>query len=191
MAASLLMIAINWYGPFKSLKSAREEGSKTGVTDFLYLAVSTDENNYAYGGLSSNISQRLRDDHHTIGGLEDGEIDIWIGIVHSQSIAGRKPSDGYVVHSEVLEVAEHMTIYFLELSENDRKRRKPPGRSAAIFNRWFRPHEPYDRRVHRPHQYWPDFIEYECEENEARRIWFGGKNERLDRDAIQAIARKT
>jgi hypothetical protein len=56
-----------------------------------------------------------------------------------------------------------MIAYFLELTENDRKRRAPPRSSAAVFSRWFRPTDPFQRRVHRPRSFWPDFIEFEAD----------------------------
>jgi hypothetical protein len=140
------------------------------------LMVSKDR---AYVGLSSNISSRLRDNHHIIGGFDDGDIDLWIGLISSQSVAGRKPNNSYLTHSEALHLAEHMTAYFLQLTENDRKRRNQPMRSVVVFNRWFKAYDPYARRMHRGASFWPDLIEYDANELTARKVWFGGKYERL------------
>jgi hypothetical protein len=186
----LLMIAIDWYGPYKSVNAARTAGQNAGVADFLYVAFSNDGEDRGYAGLSSNIAQRLTDRHHIIGGFADNELDIWIGLIASQSVAGRRPGGGYALHSASLEIAEHMIAYFLELTENDRKRRAPPRSSAAVFNRWFRPTDPFERRVHRPRSFWPDFIEFEADNCEAHRVSFGKPTERMDRERVLSIARR-
>jgi hypothetical protein len=189
MPTSMLMVAVDWYGPFKSLSSAKLQAEKSRVNEFLYLAFSTEGADKSYVGLSANPSGRLTESHHVLGGLDEGDIDLWIGIVTSQSEAGRKPADGYITHSGALHIAEHIIAYFFETTENVRKRRSRPQRSAVVFNRWFRPAAPWKRHGHRGHPSWPDFVEFEAEEQFARLVWFGGRMEKYNDDQIENLKR--
>jgi hypothetical protein len=191
MPASMLMIAVDWYGPFKSLASAKMQSVQSGVEEFLYFAISTDGANRSYVGLSADPLGRLTEAHHVLGGLNEGDIDLWIGIVSSQSEAGRRPAGGYTTHSGALHIAEHMVAYFLETTENQRKRQTPPKRSAVVFSRWFGSSEPWERRTHRAHPGWPDLIEFDAEDKTARLAWFGSKLIKYDEDQIERLKRKT
>jgi hypothetical protein len=137
MPADLFMIGVDWYGPFPSLRNARAASVKAGVSEFLYFAITTEGNDSAYVGLSKSVETRLTEGHHILGGLEDGDIDLWIGIVSSQTEAGRPSAQRPVSHSESVEIAEHVFAYFLQTSHNQRKRKSVPGRSAAVFGRCF------------------------------------------------------
>jgi hypothetical protein len=191
MPTSMLMIAVDRYGPFKSLGSARMQSMQSGVEEFLYFAISTDGENRSYVGLSANATGRLTESHHVLGGLDEGDIDLWIGHVSSQSEAGRRPADAYTTHSNALHIAEHIIAYFLETTENVKKRRSPPQRSAAVFSRWFRPAEPWYRHGHRAHPAWPDFMEFEAAEKTARLVWFGGNLVKYDNEQIEGLKRAT
>lgn len=107
----LLIVAIDWYGPFKSVNAARTAGQNAGVRDLLYVAFSNDGQERGYAGLSSNISQRLTDRHHIIGGFVDNELDIWIGLIASQSVAGRRPVGGYAQHSASLDCRTYDRLF--------------------------------------------------------------------------------
>lgn len=190
MPASLLMIAIDWYGPFTSVGSARAQCVESGVEEFLYLAISKDAKPRTYVGLSANAFSRLTESHHVLGGLDEGYIDLWVGLISSQSEAGRRPSGGYVSHSAALNVAEHMIAYFFQTTENVKKRSNRPGRSAAMFNRWYHGAAPWTRYSHRGHNEWPDFVEFEAEEKFARMIWFGGNITKLNDEEIESLKLK-
>jgi hypothetical protein len=191
MPAELLMVGVDWYGPFSSLRTAKTTSVNAGVTEFLYFAISTDGKDQSYVGLSKSVETRLTEGHHVLGGLNDGEIDLWVGIVSSQTEAGRPHAKRPVSHSESVEVAEHMMAYFLQTSHNKSKRSNCPGRSAAVFSRWFRPMPPWLRWSHRAHQKWPDFIEFEAEEQTAQLVWFGGKRITYDAEQIGLLRRKS
>lgn len=190
MPADLLMIGIDWYGPFSSLRSAKTTSVDAGVTEFLYFAIATDGKGSSYVGLSRSVETRLTEGHHVLGGLDDGDIELWVGLVSSQTEAGRPHAKRPVDHSESVEIAEHMIAYFLQTSHNKSKRKNAPGRSAAVFSRWFRPAPPWIRWGHRGHQDWPDFIEYEAEEETARLVWFGRKIIRYDAEQIWLLRRQ-
>jgi hypothetical protein len=189
MPADMLMIAVDWYGPFPSLRSGRETSVAAGVEEFLYLAISTDQESKSYVGISGSASTRLTEAHHVLGGLDQGDIDLWIGIVSSQTEAGRRPATQHVSHSESVRVAEHMIAYFLETSENISKRKSLPLRSAAVLSRWFRSSPPWRRWSQRAHPDWPDFIEFESAEDFARLAWFGGKLVKYDAEQIEGLRR--
>jgi hypothetical protein len=190
MPATMLMIAVDWYGRFNSLASAKLQCQLSGVEEFLYLAISTDGMNRSYVGLSANAAGRLTESHHILGGLDEGDIDLWIGIVSSQAEAGRRPADAYTTHSAALNIAEHIIAYFIETSENVRKRRSRPQRSAAVFSRWFQSAAPWKRHGQRAHPAWPDFIEFDADAKTARLVWFGGKLVKYDDDQIESLKRE-
>jgi hypothetical protein len=190
MPATMLMIAVDWYGPFKSLASAKRQCVQSGVDDFLYLAISTDGKDRSYVGLSASPMGRLTENHHVLGGLEEGDIDLWIGLVSSQTEAGRRPGDARTTHSAALNIAEHSLAYFLETTENVRKRRSHPQRSVALFSRWFGSSEPWKRHAHRAHRAWPDFIEFDADDKTARLAWFGGKLVKYDASQIDDLKLK-
>ncbi|WP_142250782.1 hypothetical protein [Bradyrhizobium sp. UNPF46] len=191
MPASLLMVSVDWYGPFDTLASARDRGEKSGVGEFLYLGYETGAGEKSYVGLSSNVTGRLTGAHHVLGTWQPGSFELWIGIISSQSEPGRKPIDSPVYHSGALHFAEHMTAYFVRTSENVRKRRNPPERSGVVLNRWFRNAEPWERHRHRAHQHWPDLIEFEVDERFARNVWFGGRTDRFRDEEIDNLRRET
>jgi hypothetical protein len=171
-------------------KSARLQSQQSGVEEFLYFAISTDGKDRSYVGLSSNATGRLTEAHHVLGGLDVGYIDLWIGLIASQSEPGRRSADSYAAHSTSLHIAEHVLAYFLETTENVSKRRSRPQRSAAVFSRWFRPAAPWTRHAYRGHLNWPDFIEFEAGAKTARLAWFGGKMVKYDDDQIERLKRE-
>jgi hypothetical protein len=188
MPASLLMVAVDWYGPFDTLDAAKQRGEDSGVGEFLYLAYEPGLGGQkSYIGLSSNVTGRLTSSHHVLGRWPDGSFELWIGIIASQSEPGRRPADSPVYHSGALHFAEHMIAYFVQTSENVSKRRGSPGRSGTVFSRWFYPAEPWERRTQHPHPNWPDMIEFEREERFARNIWFGGRTERFRNEEIEGF----
>lgn len=186
MPADTLMIAADWYGPFSSLRAARLECERTNVAECLYLAIFDDDDG-SYVGISSSVSTRLTSSHHVLHGIIDGGAQVWIGIISSQAVPGRRPAAGYVSHSESAHVAEHLTAYLLELSENRSKRKRPPGRTAVLFNRWFDCAEPYTRKRRRGHPDWPDLIEYDADLVNARLVWFGSKCKVYSADEVMGL----
>jgi hypothetical protein len=83
-----------------------------------------------------------------------------------------------------------MIAYFVQTSENVRKRRNHPGRSGVVFNRWFRNVEPWQRWGQRAHSNWPDLIEFEADERFARNIWFGGRTKGFRNEEIDDLRRE-
>jgi hypothetical protein len=164
-------IVINWHGPFSSLRNARLSAIEGEVEEVIYLAVN--DKNQAYAGISKSVATRLTDAHHVLGEIPDGEAEFWIGVLASQ----RLWTASAAVHSEAIRLAEHATVYCLELSENQRLKETPPGRSVVLMNRWFECQAPYKRRTVRGHKNWPDLIEYDQETRAGRLVWFDGRAE--------------
>jgi hypothetical protein len=164
-------IVINWHGPFSSLEQARLGTIDGEVEEIIYLAVN--ERNRAYAGISKSAATRLTDAHHVLGEIGPGEADLWIGVLASQRVW--TASDA--LHSTAIRLAEHATVYSLELSENQRLRNTPPDRSIMLMNRWYEGQDPYKRWPNRGHKNWPDLIEYDQGTETVRLVWFDGRLE--------------
>jgi hypothetical protein len=96
----------------------------------------------------------------------------WIGEIASHGVAGRRGAKHPVQHTVAVDRAEWALAYFLALTLNKRKRRKPPPESLVLVNRWFAP-DLKTRRIKRGHPDWPDFIEYDHDDATALIQWFG------------------
>lgn len=173
MAADFFMVAVDWYGPITSLKEARAIARKHEVRDFIYVGYETRGKTRSYVGISNNASSRLRTSHKTIGKWPDNTYELWLGIVVSQAEAGRKPHDKAGRHKAALTFAERLTARFVETSENKHGSTKPPKRSGALLNRWFKLTKDFPRHKNQPHRNWPDYVEYEDSEASARSVYFG------------------
>lgn len=85
---------------------------------------------------------------------------LYIGIVGSQGIAGRRASHQSVRHSVSVDLAESAMAFFLELPLNVAKRCRPPRDGIVLVNRWWS--ADLESRVRRrPHPDWPDLIDYD------------------------------
>jgi hypothetical protein len=160
-------IVINWHGPLSSLEQASQAAKDGEVEEAIYLAVN--KKNKAYAGISKSPATRLTDAHHILGKLGPGEAELWIGVLASQKIWTASDAQ----HSTAIRLAEHTTVYFLELSENQRLRKNPPDRSVILISRWYEAGHPYKRRPDRGHKDWPDLIEFDKENESYQLAWFG------------------
>jgi hypothetical protein len=177
MPADLFAVAVDWYGPSYTLAQARLLGQENQVEECLYVGYEHSGKARSYVGISKNISTRLTIGHHVLGPWPDESFELWLGIIVSQSEPGRRPSSSPKIHSEALNFAEHATAYFVGTSENLRKVQSPPKRSGILFNRWFKLEADWPRHRKRPHPNWPDFMEYDKEEQAGRNVYFGGQVE--------------
>jgi len=59
MAASFFMVAVDWYGPLRSLKEARSVGKKHNVKDFIYVGYESAGKERSYVGLSNSPHRTL------------------------------------------------------------------------------------------------------------------------------------
>jgi hypothetical protein len=59
MSYGTLLVAVNWYGPYKSIGAARDEIKNAGATKGLYLAIDRrHKRTQAYVGIAKELATR-------------------------------------------------------------------------------------------------------------------------------------
>lgn len=172
MSKKHLMIAINWFGPYRQDLEAIRKIAERDYEHGLYLAIGLTsyqryEKTLQYIGIGIPISRRLTDRHHRLP-LNKRQREIWL-----RDIATAEPSGKNLkVTPATLDYAEWLHARFLRLPLNDKKTKWLPPRSITILNRWF--HTDCER-LHgkRTHPDWPDLIDYPADDLPARAVWFG------------------
>lgn len=165
-----VVAVIEWYGPY-TLEDARE--ASFAYADGIYIALGKTKNQRAsrlqYVGLASDLPTRLNGSHHKLP-LITRDREIWLGEVVSPRTPGRKIK----VTDRMLDLSEWAHAYFLQLPLNNKKKATPPDRAITVYNRWWKRDfvTPYKRR---PHNSWPDMIDYVGPDYDAKLVWFGGK----------------
>lgn len=162
-----IAIIADWFGPYE-LSTARE----TARQDFgagAYVAIGKQKykkaNSLQYIGISSNIYQRLKDDHHKLQRITRARR-IWLGEVASTGISGprEKRTDC------LLDLLEWTHVFFLDFPLNERKKSTPPNRAVTVVNRWWGIDYVTPRR-RRPHVGWPIVIDYPGRGYSGRMSW--------------------
>lgn len=173
-----LMIAIDWYGPYKTLEAARVAAKPYDWPGLYMLIGKVGEERSSkiqYVGISRSVSDRLNSKHHRLGaraiessGIRD--IGIWLGEVATAEPGGKKMK----ATKTTLDFAEWLHAKFMGLPLNGMKTKSPPPRSVTVLNRWWKTdfQTPMSRR---PHPDWPNLIDYPTYGLPARTVWFGGK----------------
>ncbi|MBY0457937.1 MAG: hypothetical protein K2V38_11405 [Gemmataceae bacterium] len=160
---------IDWFGPY-DLDTARD--AAFDFDDGIYCAIGKTKHAWhshlQYVGLASNLRARLNGTHHALP-LITREMQLWLGEVASPRTPGRKIK----TTDRMLDLAEWAHAYFLQLPLNTRKKATPPDRPITVYNKWWRTdfETPYLRR---PHQEWPDLIDFLGLDYQAKLVWFGG-----------------
>lgn len=176
MVQKHLMIAIDWYGPFKSLTEARA-AAKLNWQHGLYLCTGMTayqrKVQLQYIGIGKDIQTRLTDEHHKLK-LVTRSRQIWLGEAVTAEPSGRT----HKVTRATLDYAEWVHARFMRLPLNDKKTKQVPPRSVTVLNRWWKANFTTIRR-NRPHGDWPDLIDYPSYDLPARLVWFGGKQRLL------------
>ncbi|WP_327210016.1 hypothetical protein [Rhizobium leguminosarum] len=173
-----LMIAVDWFGPYSSVREANE-AAKPWDWPGLYMLVgkvgSETVSRVQYVGISESLRGRLNSQHHKIGdtALETGavtDLRIWLGEVATAEPSGPKVK----ATRATLNFAEWLHARFMKLPLNSMKTKGLPTRSVTVLNRWWKKDfaTPYTRR---PHLDWPNLIDYPHHDLPARTVWFGGK----------------
>jgi hypothetical protein len=190
-----LALIVNWHGPFKSIIEAKESTHKNNLKEVLYLATGKCKyerlSKMQYVGISNNLKSRFNDQTHPISCDIRKEMRIWIGLIVSHGVAGRKAAAHPAAHSLGVETAEWALAYFLKLPLNTKKRRKPPPRALVLLNRWYKDDFATRWLNKKNHtQDWPDFIEYDPAYASATLQWFGAppRRKRYEEGAIHALA---
>lgn len=180
-----LMIAVEWYGPFKGIDAARAV-AKGRVGGFrwdqgLYLAISSDtrrnqRRRIDYIGRSGEVHKRISHRHKKLTAIR-GTPEIWLGEITSAEPGGKKN----YVSRDTLRFAEMMLVYYLKPHLNEQMFERGPKRDVTLLNTWWKidlklddPYEdiqPYQRR---PIRDWPDLFYYPGEGFDATAVWFKG-----------------
>lgn len=173
--AKHLVIAVDWYGPYKSLEDARE-AIPDFTSDGLYLALGKTSSNEPFGlqyvGISTTLGTRVSTRHHKLGLIED--LQIWLGEVGTARPSGRQIKKT----PATLDYAEWLMAYFVYLPLNDKKTKNAPDVPVTLLNRWWK--KDYETPFHRrPHPEWPDLIDYLGYYYPTKIVWFGKKMKRV------------
>jgi len=179
---SHIAIVVDWYGPY-SFDEARL-AAKNDYGDGLYLVIGKKKGEWEhyiqYIGVSQNLSGRVNSAHKKIH-MVTCDRTLWLGEIGSIGLPGKVNSK--TVIDLRIDLAESAHIYFLQPRLNDRKAYHAPKLPVTVLNRWWKTDYETPRKK-RPHQGWPDLIDYTGIEYGARLVWFGGRVERWSPDDI-------
>lgn len=173
---SHVALIVDWYGPYSYEKA--KTSAKNDFCDGLYMVIGKTKHQKAstaiqYIGVAKDLCSRLCNGHHKIHEVTR-ERKFWLGEIGSVGIPGPK---GKVIDVRI-DLAEWAHAYFLRLPLNDKKTKNAPDRAVTVLNRWWQ--VDYESpRIRRPHQNWPDLIEYLGSGESAKLVWFGGRVKRI------------
>ncbi len=181
---------IDWCGPFKTVAAACEAVAEEGYGEALYLAIGSRrgqaKTHLQYVGITKDLTKRFDGKHPIQLLLNAKSLRLYVGIVTSQAVAGKKAARHAKRFSIALYLAESALAFLLELPLNKDKRCNPPKDSIVVVNRWYR-QDFYTRRRRRPHSSWPDLVEYDYDEGIGDIAWHGGRREHVNADGITDI----
>ncbi|MBL3674407.1 hypothetical protein [Paracoccus aerius] len=175
MATSHLMISINWFGSYDLRGAYQAASSDFGAALYLCMGKRKHQRNKSlqYIGIGQDVRTRLRETHHKLKYVSRDR-EIWLGEISTAEPSGRRLK----VTPATLDYAEWAYARFFDLPLNEKKSTGLPKRSFTVLNRWW--HTDYERsRVQRPHRDWPDLIDYPGDDLPVRKVWFGGRQEKL------------
>lgn len=93
---------------------------------------------------------------------------MWLGEVATAGVPGRSKT----LTPQTVRLSEWAIAYFMELPLNTKLRTKKPPRPVTVLSRWW--HRDFETNYkHRPHDAWPDLIDYLDEGFQSRLVWFG------------------
>lgn len=164
-----LMIAIDWYGPYPGIDEARHS-ARDYYDHGLYLAIGGRDSDptiaLQYVGIGERLHTRLVRRHHALPQITR-DCSIWLG-----EVVTAEPSGARVKFSRAtLDYGEWLHARFLRLPLNQKKSKRTPTRSVTVLNRWWGLDG--ETPAERPHEDWPDLIDYPTYGLPARCVWFG------------------
>ncbi len=181
---------IDWCGPFHTIEAACHAVAEEGYGEALYMAVGSKrgqtKSHVQYVGITADLTKRFNGTHPIQLLLRAKTLRLYVGIVTSQAVAGKKASHHAKRFSIPLYLAESVIAFLMELPLNKDKRCNPPKDSVVVVNRWYR-QDFATRRRRRPHPTWPDLIEYDWSEEIGDLAWHGRQRKHLSSEAIQEI----
>lgn len=185
-------VVVDWYGPYPGVKQAKAAVRNHGFGEVLYLAIgSIDRQKTAhiqYVGITLDFTVRMGTGHTIRQHVKEERLSLYLGVVSSQAIAGKRAAYQNQKHDRLVYLAESAIAFFLALPLNRNKRCSPPKESVIVFNRWWRyVGDDEVRKWRRPHPEWPDFIEYDACSGAGSVVWHGGRRKHFNEDAINDI----
>lgn len=170
MSRKHFMIAVNWFGPYRTIEDARNVAYEYWWHG-LYMAIGRKSEDVVRGiqyiGIGEEVYKRIKDDHHKMSLIVD-EFEIWIGEVATAEPSGKRMK----ATRSTLDYAEWLHARFLKLPLNEKKTKSLPPLSVTVLNRWY--DKDFETVASRPHSGWPDLIDYPGNSEPARTVWFGG-----------------
>ena len=164
-----IVSVIDWVGPYSWSEAA---AASADYEDGVYVAIGKTKRQRSsrlqYVGLASNLSSRINGYHHKLEKITR-DLEIWLGEVVSPRTPGKKLK----VTDRMLDLSEWAHAYFLQLPLCERKTTNPPDGAITVYNRWWSKLADDAPRKKRPHEDWPDFIEFIGYEYDAKTVWFG------------------
>jgi hypothetical protein len=139
-----------------------------------------------YVGITTDLVRRFNGKHPIQTLLKSTNLRLFVGIVTSQAVAGRKAKGQAVRFSTPLYLAESALAFLMEIPLNKDKRCNPPKDSVVVVNRWYRA-DFETRRRRRPHPGWPDLVEFDRDEGIGDLAWHGRRREHLNAEAVSEI----
>jgi len=181
---------IDWCGPFDTVELACEAVAEQGFGEALYMAIGAKpgqrKTHIQYVGITTNLTKRFNGTHPIQLLLRSKSLRLYVGIVTSQAVAGKKAKHHAKSFSVPLYLAESALAYLMEIPLNKDKRCNPPKDSIVVINRWYRA-DFETRRRRRPHAAWPDFVEYDWYEGTGDVAWHGGRRVHYNTDRIEEV----
>ena len=181
---------IDWCGPFPTVEAACKAVAGQGYGEALYMAIGSrrgqNKTHLQYVGITKDLTKRFNGKHPIQLLLRAKTLRLYVGIVTSQAVAGKKASHHAKKFSISLYLAESALAFLMQLPLNKDKRCNPPKDSIVVVNRWYR-QDFATRRRRRPHTSWPDLVEYDWDEGTGDLAWHGGRREHVNAEGIQKI----
>jgi hypothetical protein len=177
MARKHLVVGIDWYGPY-ALDQAQNSAHEYGKGG-LYLCIGKRKGQHQtrlqYIGKSNNgLRSRLQEDHHKLKLVTRGR-QFWLGVIATGNVPGRRMQ----TTPKALQLAEWALAYFLPMGLNERLRKRGPPSPVTVLSRWWHDEEQERPRYHRPHDAWPDLVDYLGASYRTRLVWFGSPGRQL------------
>ena len=183
-------VVVDWFGPFRTVAAARKAFKREELDEVLYIATGTvgleTEPRLQYVGITSNFTRRMNTKHTIRKFVTDESLSIYIGVVNSHAISGRKARHHHPKFSISVDLAETAIAFFLQLPLNSAKRCSRPKESIVLVNRWWK--KDYETRKKRPpYSDWPFYIEYDGASDIGIVARYGQEPERVNGKMMNAM----
>lgn len=181
---------IDWCGPFHTIEDACAAVATEGYGEALYMAIGArpgqTKTHIQYVGITTDLTKRFNGKHPIQLLLRPRSLRLYVGVVTSQAVAGKKASHHAKNFSIPLYLAETALAFLMEIPLNKDKRCNPPKDSIVVVNRWYRA-DFATRRRNRAHATWPDLVEYDWDEGAGDLAWHGGRRDHINPERIENI----